>query len=71
VTICYSDNGPGVPANIRDTLFDPFVSQGPSGIGLGMAIVRQVVEKHGGGIAYEDAPGGGAKFVITLPKPQA
>jgi len=69
--LAYSDDGPGVPAAIRATLFDPFVSQGSSGIGLGMAIVRQVVEKHGGEIAYEDAPGGGARFVVTLPKPQA
>jgi signal transduction histidine kinase len=71
VILAYSDDGPGVPPAIRATLFDPFVSQSSSGIGLGMAIVRQVVEKHGGEIAYEEAPGGGAKFVITLPKPQA
>jgi signal transduction histidine kinase len=70
--VTYADNGPGVPAAIRGQLFEPFVSQGGSAsTGLGMAIVHQIVEKHDGTIAYEDAPGGGARFVIDLPKPQA
>jgi len=71
VTLAYSDNGPGVPEAIRHNLFDPFVSHGRFGIGLGMAITRQIVEKHGGGIVYETVPAGGARFVITLPKPTA
>ncbi len=64
-----TDDGPGVPPEIADTLFQPFVTMGKShGTGLGLAIVDRMVSIHGGKIRYEPAPGGGARFVFTVPQ---
>jgi nitrogen-specific signal transduction histidine kinase len=53
------DNGPGIPASIRSTLFDPFVSSGkPNGTGLGLAIVNKIIHDHGGSVSSK------------LPKPE-
>jgi signal transduction histidine kinase len=60
------DHGPGVPAEIRDRLFDPYVTAKAGGTGLGLALVRQTIENHGGTIRLEDTPGGGATFVVEL-----
>lgn len=63
-----SDTGPGIPREIRDSLFEPFVTHGkPTGTGLGLAIARKTVVDHEGTIAVESAPGQGATFVIRLP----
>jgi two-component system nitrogen regulation sensor histidine kinase NtrY len=62
-----SDRGPGIPVGIRDTLFTPYVSTKPKGTGLGLAIVQRVVAEHRGTIRIEDAPEGGARFVIEIP----
>ncbi len=63
-----TDDGPGVPAQIVDTIFEPFVTFGKQhGTGLGLAIVTRMVTIHGGRIHYEPAPGGGARFVFTVP----
>jgi signal transduction histidine kinase len=67
------DHGPGIPAEARESVFDPFSrleasrNRDRGGAGLGLAIVRQVAESHGGTIAIEDAPSGGARFRLTLP----
>jgi signal transduction histidine kinase len=62
------DNGPGIPAEIADRLFEPFVSAGKSGgSGLGLAVVRKVVEDHGGSVAARKAEGGGTAIQLTLP----
>jgi two-component system nitrogen regulation sensor histidine kinase NtrY len=62
------DHGPGVPMEIRDRLFDAYVTGGKEGgQGLGLALVRQTVEAHGGQVRHEDTPGGGATFIVTLP----
>ena len=59
---------PGVAPALRETLFDAYVTGGKEGgQGLGLALVRQTVEAHGGRIRHEDTPGGGATFVVTLP----
>jgi signal transduction histidine kinase len=64
-----TDDGPGVPPEIAETLFQPFVTYGKShGTGLGLAIVDRMVSIHGGKIRYEQAPGGGARFVFTVPQ---
>jgi two-component system sensor kinase FixL len=64
-----TDDGPGVPDQIAQTLFNPFVTLGKShGTGLGLAIVDRMVEMHGGKIRYEPAPGGGARFVFSVPQ---
>ncbi len=68
------DTGPGIPPAQRRTVLEPFQT-GPSGrsrgggAGLGLAIVNQLVILHGGTVAIEDAPGGGARIAITLPQP--
>jgi two-component system NtrC family sensor kinase len=61
------DNGPGVPEEIKDDLFKPFVTKNKKeGTGLGLAIVRQIVESHSGRISLETSEGG-ASFLIRLP----
>jgi signal transduction histidine kinase len=70
VTIVVEDEGPGLPAAIRDRAFERFVrggGDGGKGSGLGLAIVNAVAEGHGGHVRYEERPAGGASFIITLP----
>lgn len=61
------DNGPGIPPEIRQTLFEPLVSTRAKGTGLGLAICRQIVQRHGGTIELLAADGG-ATFQIRLPQ---
>jgi two-component system, NtrC family, sensor histidine kinase PilS len=61
------DTGPGIPSDIRDRLFDPFVSGRPGGSGLGLAIVQRAVEAHRGLVLVDSAPGAGTTFTIFLP----
>jgi signal transduction histidine kinase len=63
------DTGPGIPEQIRDTLFKPFVSWGKEhGTGLGLAIAQKIVEDHGGYIGVVSKAGQGADFIIRLPQ---
>lgn len=63
-----ADNGAGVPAEVRDDIFEPFFStKGSRGTGLGLAVSRKISREHGGDLTLEDQPGGGALFRITLP----
>ncbi len=68
VVIAVSDNGPGVTAEHREQIFDPFFSQRNGGIGLGLAIVRQIILAHHGSIHVEPNDHQGATFVIQLPR---
>src|SRR5262249_52760197 len=61
-----ADTGPGVPPRMVDKIFEPFQSQFEGGTGLGLAIVYQIVQAHGARIRVENAPGGGAEFVLDL-----
>ena len=61
------DDGPGIPEELHDTLFDPYVTSKNRGTGLGLAIVERIVFDHDGRISYESAPGSGTTFVIDLP----
>lgn len=69
VIIEVSDNGLGLPQNIRNNLFKPFQTEGKKeGTGIGLYICKQVIEKHNGKIVYKTSKEGGATFTITLPK---
>jgi signal transduction histidine kinase len=67
IVVDVSDDGPGVPAQLRDRIFDPFFTTKPKGSGLGLPIVRKIVDAHDGRIDLAVAPGGGARFRVTLP----
>ena len=67
--ITISDNGPGVPDALRERVFEPFFTTKPvgAGTGLGLAIAYSVVQAHGGAILLDAAPGGGARFTVSVP----
>jgi two-component system OmpR family sensor kinase len=73
--ITIEDRGPGVPRELRTRIFEPFARgritdrTSGTGLGLGLAICRRIVEGHGGAINVEDRRGGGARFVVHLPAP--
>lgn len=67
VEIAIRDEGPGIPADQRESVFHPFFTTKESGTGLGLPVTRQIVADHGGTIGIEGAPGEGARFVIRLP----
>jgi signal transduction histidine kinase len=62
-----SDNGPGVPRELRDRVFQPFFTTKRNGTGLGLALVQKIVVFHNGRIAMAATPAGGASVQITLP----
>jgi signal transduction histidine kinase len=68
VLLAIADSGPGIAAEIAERLFEPFASFGkPAGCGLGLAVVKKVIDDHGGAITVAKAEGGGACFEIRLP----
>jgi signal transduction histidine kinase len=62
-----ADSGPGIPLEFQERVFDPFFSKRTGGIGLGLAVVRQIIEAHHGTISAKNGPLGGALFTIRLP----
>jgi two-component system nitrogen regulation sensor histidine kinase NtrY len=69
LAVVVTDNGCGIPAELRHRLTEPYVTTREKGTGLGLAIVRKIMEDHGGELVLDDAPGGGAqvKLVFKLP----
>jgi signal transduction histidine kinase len=68
VIVEVADTGPGISPQIRDQLFQPFVTHGKKGgLGLGLALARQTILDHGGDLWVESEPGQGARFRIRLP----
>jgi two-component system OmpR family sensor kinase len=68
-TVRVTDRGPGVPPALRERIFEPFyrlpgASERNGGVGLGLALVKSIAERHGGSVRCEDGPEGGASFVI-------
>jgi signal transduction histidine kinase len=67
-----NDRGPGVPASQRERIFEPFyrlpgASEREGGVGLGLALVKSISQRHGGSVRCEARPGGGASFIVELP----
>jgi signal transduction histidine kinase len=67
VVIDVADDGPGVPAEATDKIFDPFFTTKPQGSGLGLPIVRKIVDAHDGRIDVSSTPGTGTRFRVTIP----
>jgi len=61
------DHGVGIPEEVQNRVFDPFFSTKTEGLGMGLAIVRSIIEAHGGAITAENADGGGTRFEFVLP----
>jgi signal transduction histidine kinase len=68
VQIEVRDDGPGVPADLREKIFAPFFTTREKGTGLGLAFVREIAHDHGGEVVVRDAPGGGSVFSFDLPR---
>ena len=65
--ICLEDNGPGIPQDILNNIFDAFVSGKSEGLGVGLALSKSIIEQHQGQVIAESILGQGAKFCIDLP----
>jgi signal transduction histidine kinase len=69
-TLSVTDSGPGIDENDIGKVFEPYFSKKPGGTGLGLALVKRIIEEHEGSIRAENTGGKGARFIITLPMGQ-
>ncbi|MEJ2008047.1 MAG: ATP-binding protein [Acidobacteriota bacterium] len=67
VEVSFADTGPGVPAELREQIFNPFFTTKNNGVGLGLSIVSKIVDDHGGWIRVDPNPEKGARFRVFLP----
>ncbi|HUO27329.1 MAG TPA: ATP-binding protein [Candidatus Aquilonibacter sp.] len=67
VCVVLRDDGPGIPADILPRIFEPFLTTKETGVGLGLAISRSILERHGGSIEVQSDAGRGTTFTMTLP----
>jgi len=67
VRVSVTDNGAGFPETIMKRVFEPYVTTKPKGTGLGLAVVRKIVEEHGGRIEVENIRPHGARVAFSLP----
>ncbi len=68
VEVTISDTGTGIPSGIREKLFEPFFTSKSSGIGLGLALTKLLIEKHGGTVTVDSKMGEGSAFTVSLPE---
>jgi len=68
VVLEVEDEGPGIPAELKARLFEPYVTTKPQGTGLGLAIALRIIQEHGGQLDVTDGQAGGALFRISLPR---
>src|SRR5467141_1876820 len=69
LAVTIADHGPGIPADLRPRIFEPYFTTKDDGTGLGLALVRVTLEAHRGTISVHETPGGGAMFSIVFPPP--
>jgi two-component system nitrogen regulation sensor histidine kinase GlnL len=67
VVVQVADEGEGIPAELLDRVFDPFVTTKPRGLGLGLALAHRIVEEHRGALRVTSTPGKGTTFSCYLP----
>ena len=67
IEVTISDTGPGIPDTIRDNIFEPLYSTKNFGVGLGLSIVMQIAEQHGGGVECSESKKAGVVFTLWLP----
>jgi len=67
VLVTVTDNGPGVPQQYRERLFDSFFTTKPKGVGLGLSICKSIASAHGGTLRHEQPAAGGSRFILSLP----
>ena len=67
ISVAVRDFGSGISETTRERLFEPFFTTKDDGLGMGLAIVRSIIEAHGGTVTAENADGGGARFYFRLP----
>jgi two-component system sensor kinase FixL len=67
IQVDVEDNGPGIPPDIAEHLFEPFATGKPKGMGLGLLLSRQIIEFHGGQLWHDRAVSTGARFTFRLP----
>ncbi len=70
VMVQVQDNGPGIPASDKHSIFEAFITSSSQGTGLGLALVRRIIDGHGGTIMELGIPGKGANFELFLPLPE-
>jgi signal transduction histidine kinase len=67
IEISVEDSGPGVSPDTLRRLFEPLITTKTKGIGLGLALVKRIVERHRGTVKYAPREGAGARFIVRLP----
>ena len=68
ISVEVEDEGPGIAAELKERLFEPYVTTKANGTGLGLAIARRIIEEHQGRLELHDGSSGGALFRVVLPR---
>src|SRR5207237_6271486 len=71
IEISVADSGPGVAAKVVDTIFEPFVTTKPLGMGMGLSISHSIIESHGGSLRMARGVRSGGNFIFDLPTAEA